>query len=134
MAILHAEFLKNPVIHFATGMPRNTTTVDVPSSPPRQKSTRPDGESNNKFMKFHARGNMRDKANIIRHSLPLSIYSAVGFASESDERIKTHLAFCKYFAIDFPATESVENRRDSLARLARPRDCDPRVESLLGNN
>lgn len=64
---------------------------------------------------------MRDKANIIRHSLPLSIYSAVGFASENDERIKTHLALRKYFAIDFPGTDSLKIAEISLARsLARP--------------
>lgn len=75
---------------------------------------------------------MSDKANIICHSLQLlSIYSAAGFASESDERIKTHLVFRKYFAIDFPGIESVENRGNSLARsLAFPGG----VASLLGNN
>lgn len=75
---------------------------------------------------------MRDKANIIRHSLPLSIYSAVGFASENDERIKTHLALRKYFAIDFPGDRFVENRGDSRS-FPRPRS-PGRVESLLGNN
>lgn len=76
---------------------------------------------------------MRDKANIIRHSLPLSIYSAVGFASENDERIKTHLALRKYFAIDFPGTDSLKIAEISLARSPVPL-ATGRVESLLGNN
>lgn len=105
-------------------------TTDIP----HKKFTQTDAESNYKFMKIpRARnGNMRDKANIIP-------FLAFQFAQPRDlhwsgERIKTRLAFRKYFASTFPASNRGKLRRPRTARSwARESKVCSAIISLLRN-